>query len=266
MEQKTLTGTASYSQAVIDAKGQKRRTARRTSLEVPLRSVTSEQAPVAALISGNREFPARWPRRDAEIRTLDGQLYSQPFDTQGQPLKPGGEYLDRHLRLSFNGHWGVEQAEDAIRRGLGKYLLIDGEIWVMVVEPVILIGPGNNSLTITRGDGNHLGAYAVFALTELDAAKEAQQVFDARHGFESKTPPAVEILILSAFTMPTSAERIQAARDTADTALAAALAHLWMNRSAASIHAAGLELMKVASELVKQTGEPLIGKPSEDSV
>lgn len=260
MEQNTLTGTATYSEAVISAKGKQRRTAHRTTLEVPLRSATSGQAPVAALISGNREFKARWPQRNAEIRTLDGQLYSQSFDVQGQPLKPGSEHLDHYLNLSFSGHWGLEKAEAAIRRGLGKYLLIDGEIWKQVAEPVILIGAGYNSLTITRGDGNHAGAYAVFALTELDAAKEAQQAFDSQHGFESKTAPAVEILIPSAFTMATSAERVQAARDAADLAVAAAVAELWMNRSAAAIREQGMALMNIAGDLVKQTGEPMFVK------
>lgn len=260
MEQNTLTGAATYSKTVINAKGTQRRTAHRTTLEVPLRSVTSEQAPVGALISGNREFRARWPRREAEIRILDGQLYSQPLDTQGQPLKPGGEYLERHVSLSFSGFSSLEEAEDGIRSKIGEYLLIEGEIWTRVVEPVILIGAGSNSLTITRGNGNHPGHHAVFALKELDAAEQAQQAFDARHGFETKTSPTVQILIPSAFTTASSADRVQAARDEADQAVAAVVASLWMDRSPSSIHAAGLELMKLASELVRQTGEPLLRK------
>lgn len=267
MEQTTLTGSASYSNSITDAKGARRRIAHRATLNVPLRSVTAGRAPVAALISGNREFRASRPHHPAEIRTLDRLLYKQPFDTQGQPLKPGGEYLDRHLTLSFSGHEGVERAEDAIRRGLGKYLLIDGEIWAPVAEPVILIGAGNNRLAITSVSGDHRGAHEVFALTELDAAEQAQHSFDAEHALKLKgATPAVEIRIPSAFTMATSAERVQAARDEANDAVAAQIVSLWMDRSPSAIHTVGLTLMKVASDLAKQTGEPLFLKKDDSNV
>lgn len=252
MEQTTLAGSASYSIPIANTKGPQRRIAHRATLDVPLRSVTSEQAPVAALISSSREFRARWPHRTAELRTLDGQLYSQPFDTQGQPLKPGSEYLDRHLILSFSGNWGLQEAEAAIRRGLGRYILIDGEIWTLVVEPVILAG--SNSLTITSGNGNHRGAHEVFALTELDAAEQAQLAFDTKHGMKSKDTPTVDIRIPGVFQVPTSAERVQAARDEADKAVAAEIANLWIDRSPSAIQKAGLALMTLAGELSRQTG------------
>lgn len=258
VDQHTLTGKARFTTARINAKGQRRLSAHRVTVDVPLRSVGAAEAPVAALISGSREFKRRWPKAEAEIRMFDGLLYKQPQDTQGQPLKPGGEYLDRDITLDFGSRTSAEAAETAIRDGLGRLLLIDGEFWTPVPEPVIHIGSGHEALRITSEGRSDRGAHEVFALTELDAAVRAQAAFDERYGFDPRPAPVVQILMSSAFTKAASAERVQAARDAADTAVAGLIAGLWKDRRAASIYTAGLDLMKVAGELARQTGEPLL--------
>lgn len=180
--------------------------------------VTSEEAPVVALVPDDRGYYGAPAGEDAPLRAHDGKLYTAEMRGR-QPVKAGSDAFratDSHE--SWNA-WEYEAIQEAGKR-FTDVLIIDGEVWKLTVEPAYAI--------VTMGlGGSHGGTYLEidyagrysrqYALTDYDAAVEAAVAFATKRGDTNtigiirKTPKAT-ILDPSAFKIPSETDSLAAAR------------------------------------------------------
>lgn len=187
----------------------------RFTLDVPMRTLTTEQAPVAALIPDRMYFRPRPGEEAAEIRVADGRLFQQPRTDSGEAATPDNDWADILVGRHFGEGETAAQAEQLVMDGVAGLILIDGEIWQSIDEPVIAVDHRGYSINILPGIPAGYRAWQIFSLTETAAAKEAAKERSDYSPFTDA--PAVSILIAEAFTGPTNADRLAGAREHAAT-------------------------------------------------
>lgn len=243
----TITGAASY-RAVKPQKS-----IRRKQLPVQVAETTSQAAPVAVLIPGCREFPARAGGSMAEVRYWQGTLYRQVLDAGKAPVTPAHKSPASCLTTSFGTHDDAETAVQAIVDGVGGYLLIDGEFWQRTAEPRYLLNEFGHWVRIVDREAESDGAHRVFSLTEPEAATAKAAGF-ARFGRPAPIVPAAEIIIAEAFTLPGSAVRVAEARQRSEEEKDQAV-QLLQDSTPGAMRRASFLLSKAADDLERQTGD-----------
>ncbi|MET4143956.1 hypothetical protein [Arthrobacter sp. UYCo732] len=180
--------------------------------------VSSEQAPVVALVPDDRGYYGTTPGEDAPLRAHAGKLYTAEMRGR-QPVRAGSAAFPAKDSHESWQAWEYEAINEAGRR-FQDILIIDGEVWKLTPEPAYAI--------VTMGlGGNHGGTYLEidyagrysrqYALTDYDAAVEAAVAFATKRGDTNtigiirKTPKAT-ILDPSAFKIPSETDTLAAAR------------------------------------------------------
>lgn len=214
----TVTATVSYRPHRIPPRCRKPRPVLEAfTHEFRIPCVTSEEAPVVALVPDDRGYYGAAPGEDAPLRAHDGKLYTAEMRGR-QPVKAGSDAFratDSHESWSA---WEYEAIQEAGKR-FTDILIIDGEVWKLTAEPAYAI--------VTMGlGGNHGGTYLEidyagrysrqYALTDYDAAVEAAVAFATKRGDTNtigiirKTPKAT-ILDPAAFKIPSETDSLTAA-------------------------------------------------------
>lgn len=185
--------------------------------EFRIPSVTSDDAPVVALVPDDRNYYGAPVGEDAPLRAHGGLLYTA--ETRGrQPVMAG---TDAFRATASHETWQDSEyaAIDEAGRSFKGILIIDGQVWKTTPEPAYAI------VTMGMG-GNHGGTYLEidyagrydrkFPLTDYDSAVEAAVAFATKRrdtntiGIIRKTPKAT-ILDPSAFNIPTEADALASA-------------------------------------------------------
>lgn len=196
----------------------------RLHLNLPLRPVDPESAPVAARIPANGYFQQRAGEHETEIRLVDGRLYQQPRTNDGEPAVPGNDWAEILVRSHFGTAKTVEAAEQLIFEGIARLITIDGEIWQQIDEPVLVVDYLGYDIKVRDEAPAGTAVWQVFAITEAEAAEATAR---ERIGYSYFPPKAnVTVLIPEAFTGATSAQRVAAARKQAKSEAARAVALL----------------------------------------
>lgn len=186
----------------------------RVELDVPLRTLTPGRAPVAALIPGRMYFRPRAGEELTEIRAVDGRLYQQPRTNSGEAATPDNDWADILVGRHFGEGGTSDEAEQLVRDGVAGLILIDGEIWQSIDEPVLAVDHRGYSIDILPGIPAGYRAWQIFALTESAAAMEAAKERSDYSPFTDA--PKISILSGEAFTGPTNADRLAGAREHAE--------------------------------------------------
>jgi hypothetical protein len=180
--------------------------------------VTSEEAPVVALVPDDRGYYGAPAGENAPLRAYDGRLYTAEMRGR-QPVTAGSDAFRATDKHESWHAWEYMAIEDAGKRFV-DILIIGGEVWKVTPEPAYAI--------VTMGlGGNHGGTYLEFdyagrydrkySLTDYDAAVEAAVAFAIKRGDTNtigiirKTPKAT-ILDPSAFKIPSEEETLATAR------------------------------------------------------
>lgn len=187
--------------------------------ELSIPCVTSEEAPVVALVPDDRGYYGAPSGEDAPLRAHGGKLH-RAETRGGKPVVAGSGAFPATARHECFQSWMHEAIEDA-GKGFKDILIIDGQVWKAVPEPAYAI------VTMGMG-GNHGGTYLEidyqgrytrqFPLTDYEAAVEAAVVFAEKRGDTNTMPiirktPRATILDAAAFRIPTEAETLAAARE-----------------------------------------------------
>lgn len=180
--------------------------------------VTSEEAPVVALVPDDRGYLGSPVGEDPPLRAYGGKLYTA--ETRGrQPVRAGTDAFRATDKHESWHAWEYEAIQEA-GKGFTDILIIDGQVWKTTPEPAYAI--------VTMGlGGNHGGTYLEidyqgryarqFPLTDYDSAVVAAVAFATKRGDTDtietirKTPKAT-ILDPSAFRIPTEADTLASAR------------------------------------------------------
>lgn len=222
----------------------------RLQLDLPLRPVDPESAPVAALVPAHGYFQPRPGERDVQIRVLGGRLYQQPRTNNGQPAVPGSDWAEILVRSHFGTAKTVEAAEQLIFEGISRLITIDGEIWQQIDEPVLMVDHLGYDIKVRDEAPAGTAVWQVFTLTEVEAA-EATAV--KRIGYSFQPPRAgVQVLIPEAFTGAANAQRLAAARKQAESEAAEAVA-LLSEITGDTLRQASMLLETAARHLDEQT-------------
>ena len=224
----------------------------RLHLDLPLRPVDPESAPVAALIPARGYYQPRPGEREVEIRVVDGKLYLQPRTNDGEPAIPGSDWAAILVQSHFGTADTVEAAEQLIFKGVARLITIDGEIWQQVDQPSLVVDYHGYNIEVAydvQVSGN-TAAWQVFALTEADAA-EATAL--ERIGYSFRPPKAeVTVLIPEAFTAPANARHITGAREKAESQAVEAVA-LLSEITSDTLRSVAVLLETAARNLYEQT-------------
>lgn len=185
-------------------------------------SVTSEDAPVVALIPNYLGHLGSPGGNIAELRAWNGQLYTvdtettdctSPATVAGSDLFPAA--LERRFPTS-----NLKEAVELVRKDLGKYLVVDGIVWRTTPEPVYAVHVrGRDTFVDIEVNSMHGNMSSRFALTDRDAAIAAAlaKTTDPRSIEQIHETPEATVLDASAFKVPTAAARVAAAGDEVRT-------------------------------------------------
>lgn len=187
---------------------------RRLALDVPMQSYTPEQVPVAALIPGRMYFRPRPGEDHVEVRAAGGKLFQQPRTNSGEAATPDNDWADILVGRHFGEGETAAEAEQMIRDGVAGLILIEGEIWQSIDEPVLAVDHRGYSIDILPAVPAGYRAWQIFSLTEAAAAKEAAKERSDYSPFTAA--PEISILISEAFTGLTNADRLAGAREHAE--------------------------------------------------
>jgi hypothetical protein len=189
-------------------------------------SVTSDVAPVVALIPNDRGFLGSPGGGEAEIRSFDGKLWTvvteQP-DCTSAPLPVGSEKFPADVTLDFHVA-DADEATEFFTSRYGKYLIVDGFVWRETAEPVYTVeclGWGNNS------GGTYMSIGVVlpnrrddrmFTLIDYEAAVDGALAIAKEQGDDKwfdriRRTPKATILDPTAFKVPSEKARIAAAEN-----------------------------------------------------
>ena len=185
--------------------------------EYRIPSVSSDEAPVVALVPDDRGYFGAPVGEDAPLRAYQGQLYIA--ESNGRtPVRAGSDAF-KAKRAHESWQAGQDEAIAEAGRGFQDVLIVDGEIWKPTVEPSYAI--------VTMGlGGNHGGTYLEidyqgrysrqFPLTDYDNAVEAAVAFATTRGDTNtigiiRNTPRATILDPAAFKIPAEAQSRAAA-------------------------------------------------------
>lgn len=163
---------------------------------------TGDEAPVAARVQSSYTFPSVRGDGTADVRTLDGNFYIQKVDTDGAALSMATPHLGDHLHLHFDRHGSDQAATAAMLSGAAGIITIDGELWIRVEEPVLVLHPAGIWVDVVPGTVDRSRVDA-FALTESDQAiaRAAELLHESgKAAYPSATSPVVAVLMPDVFT------------------------------------------------------------------
>lgn len=179
--------------------------------------VTSDQAPVVALVPDDRNYYGAAVGEDAPLRSHGGKLYTAETRAR-KPVMAGSDAFRAKDAHECWAAWEHDAIADA-GKGFEDILIIDGEVWKTTPEPAYAI------VTMGMG-GNHGGTYLEidyagrydrkFPLTDYDSAVEAAISFAEKRGDTNTIPiirktPKATVLDPSAFKIPTEADTLASA-------------------------------------------------------
>jgi hypothetical protein len=181
--------------------------------EFRIPSVTSEQAPVVALVPDELGHYGARPGETAPLRSYGGKLYAAQ-KSGAQITRAGSAGFPATTRHESFNNWQHEAITQAGKDFTGL-LVVDGGIWKVTPEPAYAI--------VTMGLGsNHGGTYLeidyfrrytrVFPLTDYDAAVEAAVDAATKRGDTNaiagiRKAPKATVLDPTAFSLPSEADR-----------------------------------------------------------
>ncbi|HEX9227910.1 MAG TPA: hypothetical protein VF885_15005 [Arthrobacter sp.] len=174
--------------------------------------VSSDEAPVVALVPDDRGYYGSPSGEEAPIRAHDGKLYAA--EMRGRTHVMAGSDAFRATATHESWHaWDDQAITDAGKAFMG-ILIIDRQVWKTITEPSYAI--------VTMGlGGNHGGTYLEidyqgryprqFPLTDYDNAVEAAVAFATKRGDTNtigiiRNTPRATILDPAAFKIPTEAQ------------------------------------------------------------
>lgn len=165
---------------------------------------TADEVPVAARVRSSYTFPSVRGDGTADIRTLDGNFFSQKMTMDATPLTAATPYLGDYIRLHFGGHDTAEEATVAMLAGSAGIINIDGQLWNRIDEPRLVVHPHGIWIDVVPHAGINPQVSA-FALTDSDqaVARAAELRLETGTGtkpYPTALNPEVTVLIPSAFT------------------------------------------------------------------
>lgn len=189
------------------------------SIDIP--SVTSDEAPIVAIVPDDRGYLGTARGGDVPMRCFNDQLYIALTDGD-KPVVAGTPKFPAKVKHASYEHDSYEAKSEA-EKSFEGILIIDGQVWKSAEEPHYTI------MTMGVG-GNHGGTYLElsffdrgmtgrrFPVTEYDHAVESAIEFaEKRKDTNSirmiRETPKVEVLDPTAFKIPTEASRLAGAED-----------------------------------------------------
>lgn len=228
----TVTATVSYRPYRVPPRCRKARPVEESfKHHIGIPSVTSEDAPVVAIVPDDRGYLGSARGGDVEMRAYDGQLYVALTDGEKPVTAGSSKFPDKVSHASYE-HDSYEAMTEA-KKQFNGILVIDGEVWKVAEEPSYTI------MTMGMG-GNHGGTYLElsfmdrgltgrrFPVTEYEHAVESAVEFAEKRGDTNslrmiRETPKVTVLDPSAFKIPTEAARLALAeKEVRDMAARAA--------------------------------------------
>lgn len=206
----TITGTARPRSASIETDAL---VLRRT---VPV--LTEAEAPVAVsvtLLTG-RVLDRRWS---------NGKFFRLYYSRERiESMEPG--QLEAGLETQ---HWydSSEDAAEQLQAKLEQFIVIDGEVWVAVPEPALMIDARWNIIDLRDPYG--IAPWRVYSPLESDTVAEGRRraETDGRWGASpSRLHTTVDVLMPEVFTAPLHEERMEEVRAQAAAAAAKVIARL----------------------------------------
>jgi hypothetical protein len=193
-----------YTAEEIPPKCRKAREVRKEgSVVVNIAEITSEQAPVAFIGSGE-DHKGEYKR---EYRWYDGCLWLLGKDYAGpdeeQKIQTAEEFLAAQANSKSHGAWYVREEKN--RAGIldwaGTIVFIDGLRWDLTMEPEYKIRESFNwtSLDIVFGEKHEIGDPSYYRIDQLE---EALQHIETLHGGDVEGFSRFEILLPTALRLP----------------------------------------------------------------
>lgn len=224
-----------------------------------VREVSGAEAPVALRVPRSVVFKAPADAVTADIRTLDGDLYSQLYGYGSNPAPLTSDTHDPSLEmnLSYGLYDSEQEAREAIQSRLDGVILIDGFFWHRIPEPVLVLDP--RGMNIIVRNPHICSPWRVYSLAEAPEAVQAARQLRLDHDMTAEPHPSainpgVELLMPEVITTLPNAERMEAVHADAASKAAAAL-ELLKDFTPSNIHEASRVLAQVADDLNAQTME-----------
>lgn len=193
---------------------------------VSIPSVTSDDAPVVALIPNDRGYLGAPGGGEAELRAYAGKLWTvvtEDRDCTAPAVMAGSDSFPTDVTEDF---WTESQREATAKfaSGYEDFLVVDGSLWRRTEEPVYSVqslGMGYNhggTFLDIEIQGPSRSADRTFTLLDPDGAIAAALAIAERYGDDQsydriRRTPRATILDRTAFKVPTNAQRITAAED-----------------------------------------------------
>lgn len=186
---------------------------------IDIRSVTSDDAPVVAVVPDDRGYLGSARDGDVPMRCFEGRLYVALLDGDN-PVVAGSPKFPAAVTHTSYEHDSFKTMVEA-KKSFAGILIIDCQVWKSAEEPSYTI------MTMGLG-GNHGGTYLElsffdrgntgrrFPVTEYDHAVESAIEFAQKRGDTHsirmiRETPKVTVLDPTAFKIPTEASRIAGA-------------------------------------------------------
>ena len=212
----TVTATVSYRPYRVPPRCRKARPVEESfKHHIGIPAVTSEDAPVVALVPDDRGYLGTARGGDVEMRGHDGDLYVALIDGD-KPVVAGSAKFPAAVKHASYEHDSYEAMREAEKTFKG-ILIIDGQVWKVAEEPfytIVTMGLGGTYLELAFMDRG-MGARR-FPVTEYDHAVESAVEFAQKRGDTGsiqmiRETPKVEVLDPTAFKIPTEASRLAGA-------------------------------------------------------
>ncbi|ACL42308.1 hypothetical protein Achl_4357 (plasmid) [Pseudarthrobacter chlorophenolicus A6] len=221
----TVTSTIGFRPYRVPPRCRKARPVQETfTHEFRIPRVTSEEAPVVALVPDDRGYLGSSDGDDAPLRSYNGQLYTAVMGGRTDIAAAGS---DRFPSTAAYESWSPMEFE-AIQEAGRKFegiLVVDGQVWKTTSEPsykIETLGMGGNHggtlLEVSFLDRGNPGRQ--FPLTEYEHAVASAIEFANKRGDTNsikmiRETPRATILDPSAFKIPTQAQRLANAEEQA---------------------------------------------------
>lgn len=232
----TITGTAPVTLPPLFSGGL-RQSEVHAEYNVP--SITAEDAPVAV------RLPA-FGDATADLRWYDGRFFQLCYPAE-VVSSLGIDELQH--RMSIQHYAEAESEREALRylnEKLARYIVIDGEVWDAVEEPVYVLDA--NGMSVIVSEAADFETWRVYNLNERDAALDAAARLRAENNMREPNPGAfqsAEVLLPETIRTPTNIQRAVSAHLHVHTTVSRAL-ELLVNTTPRNLHQAGTLLIAAA--------------------